>query len=1298
MSGSSMYDSLQMAYEFIEQADKLADSSEYGAAYVALEKAKTYAFNNKALLDDIQGRYDALKKAQKQFVKGLEAEAADLFNKDRFDGQKARKVLQVLLQQNGQSQLAQSLWAELPTREAAERERRLVDEFQQELEGIWQRARELEESGAGSRAVAEYEQALVEASKKVGDAPTVISFQHLKLMAAEKRDQAKDRWVGTPTLILTRKGEELIDRYEALKQQGETETEFFDENGEFLGRLPVDECIDRAKKMASRFAEQKAQDYLDQARQLLAESPGAAYEKIQEALSIAHPSDFAKSILEQELKDKIEPAMQRREEALAQAKAALGQKDPIEAWLTVYEAERIDKFTPGIEDARQRLLPMVEQEFANLLEAGQQYRAIEDFQKARIRFQGAVEIAQMMFVYDATYQEWYSKAQKAFEDCLQFESDLEQFNQRLDDIAQLSQSEPEQAKEQLTALATQDLLASARAKVERLQVQIGLQIGVDQLYNTLEQKMFEAKDGTELIAIEEGVRQAHLDYPDEERFPRLIDRIIGRRAFLKGSELCEDPQHFLEAQELLQEVIEYDGDDAATAQALLDKIAANEQQEADIAMALQVAFSSLENDDAHSAYLLLEPYRHVVSHQASQVQKMISMAVIRWRSEIDRQLEELVNTGNLSLPKVESLLQQLERSQSPRLAEWQRRALVPAYVNTARDLQELNHWNQAGNLWEEAFRFAPNDPEILEGRRNARKHLALVQAEVSSNPVERENLLDDLNRLYSDDLTIKRYLAEFYYNQNRFVEARLVVAQAKFLADVVTSPLSADVEAIRQLEILVEATEDFEKRKSAIRSQLRDRTSFNDLREARRAYEQLLKATPGKVEELEGWWADLIEETVNEMMSQIVKLSDTVGTALARTELLFKVVALQPRPEFQAQAERMLILSYSQLPSEIRSVVGNPEGVGYGSAERALTNHIAKAKDLHNKLVNMSQVKRVALDLGIAFPESTVDLNKALYELELTLEKLYFAQEKHREIKSQIDVAMMTGKWETVHDSLNELKRKHLSQHRGLQEISVEVTKAKHKRTNLEAAIAQIKAAMLLEKFKTVQNRLQYMVAEDPNDEMRLQASLEVVDPYTGLKVKGQQELSSLVAEKLAVFNTLRQWQTNCQPPVNWQIVRARMMGLADGGNFVSAIRLGQSVKGENDEHQGMLQTTSWSWGHVREYLATPPLPREQLNSSHAETMVEQANQQVQILLKHISECDLLIVELQQKEKQFKQILSQLAPLLQQIDKLKKSRSPKFSSSAEDQDIKRQLISLVERGRQLCPTYSVFVKFEENNL
>ena len=119
--------------------------------------------------------------------------------------------------------------------------------------------------------------------------------------------------------------------------------------------------------MASRFAEQKVQDYLGQARDLLVESPGAAYEKIQDALALAYPSDFAKTILERELEEKIRPAMQRREKALTQLQTALSDEDPVEAWQLLEEVKTIDQFTPGLEEGHQRLLPMLEQKCEQFL-------------------------------------------------------------------------------------------------------------------------------------------------------------------------------------------------------------------------------------------------------------------------------------------------------------------------------------------------------------------------------------------------------------------------------------------------------------------------------------------------------------------------------------------------------------------------------------------------------------------------------------------------------------------------------------------------------------------------------------------------------------------------------------------------------------------------------------------------------------------------------------------------------------------------------------------------------------------
>ncbi|MBN1993907.1 MAG: hypothetical protein JW953_14500 [Anaerolineae bacterium] len=1299
MSESDLYDSLQIAYEFVEQAERLANNREYEAANIALQKAASYAYNNATLLDDIQQRRQALTEARQRYINQLETEATALFDREQFNDRQARQILQALLNQDEQNELARSLWAELPVKEAAERERRLIEEVQQGLEQIWQRAREFEDVGAGSRAVAEYERALTEISKKAGDAPHVIPLQRLKLTAAEKRDQAKDKWVGTPTLILARKGQELVDRYEAIKQRGETETEFFDENGEYLGCLPIDECIDRAKKLASRFAEQKAQDYLGQARELLAESPGAAYAKIQDALSLAYPSDFARSILEKELKEKIEPAMQRREQAVSQVKAALNKENPVEVWLALDAAEALDRFTPELADTRQRLLPTLTQEATGLLEAGQRFQELEDFAAAQDRFQRAVDIGQMIFARDQEFQDLYAQSQAALEQCVQAEKEVQQFDERLANIARQSQTDPDQAKEQLANLLTPNLSRHAIAKIERLRVQIDFKLGVDQIFHTLEEKMLAATEAAELIPIEEAAIQATQDYSGEERLPRLIERIMARRLFLEASRFCGNPEQYLAARENFQQVIALRGDDAAAAQSLLDEIAVDEQQETDIALALQEAQTALENGDARSAYLLLEPYRQAISRQLPQIRAAISQAASQWRNELDEQLENLVAAGDFSLPRVEALLHALERCQSPRLAEWRSRALAQAYAKTASDLQELSRWDRAGDLWEAAFKLAPADPRIVEGRRNARKHQDLIRAQMTFDPAGKEQRLNELNRLYNDDPTLKRYLAEFYYTEGRYVEARMAIAQTRFLAEHLATALSkTDADAIRRIETLIEAAERIEKQKFAIRSQLTGQTTISELRQARQAFETLREDAPDQAEKLQEWWSDLVKETVNQMKAEVAQLAESGGTILARAELLCKILALQTDADIQEQAERMLKLTYHRLPAEVQEVVGNLEASGYGPPDQALKNHIGRAKELHKRLVNLSQVERNATDLGVRLGERTLNLNNALYELELILEKLYFAREKQLEIKNQVVVAMMTGHWETIEDSFQELEQRGLAQHRGLKELPKEIETAKRQRADLETAVAQIKEAMAQENFQIVQDRLIYMHTQDPADESQLLAGLEVIDPYTGLTIRGYRALVGVITEKLTVMQMLNKWQASCRPAVDWEAVRAKMTEWANSGDFAPAIELGRAVTSDNDKHQEVFQDGTWSLGHVLQYLETPPLTLEQINNSHAEATFNQARQKAQLLHNQYQECDRLIQELQQKEQEFRQILDNLKPLLNQVHQSRDLLSTILSPSGETQEIKQQIVNLIRRGRQLCPAYPVFVNFDESSL
>jgi tetratricopeptide (TPR) repeat protein len=1297
MSGTGLYDSLQIASNFMEQAEKLAGSNEYKAAITALEKAQSYAFNNEALLENIQLRRDTMRHAQRHYIKQLEDEAAKLFNQEPFDSQKAREVLQLLLQQDGANELAQSLWQELPGREAAERERRMIAEFEQELESIWKQAQQLEEIGAGSRALEAYERAVVEAAKKAGDAPAVIPFQRLKLAAVEKRDRAKDKWEGIPTLIFTRKGLELIERYESLKRAGELESEFFDENGEFIGRLPIDECLERAEHLANRFAEEKVQEYLEEARLLLVESPGAAYEKIQEAFEAVQLSESAKQLLEQELKENIQPAIARREQALAYMQAASSKENPLEAWRALDNVEQLDPFTPGLDNARHSLAVTLEHQLTRLLDTGQQFQELEDFETAQARFQEALDIGQIVAPYNEELNDLRQKAQQALEQCHQLRQASEQFGRRLAEIATLSETEPERAKAQLEQLAGQGLSEQITTKIERLRVQIEFRLGIDRQFQTLEQKMLAAADPLELISIEEGARQAQRDHPNDARFSRLVDRIVARRAFLKGAGLCQDPEQYAEALELLKQVVDKQGDDAAAAQTLLNKISTTEQQEADIAIAIEEAMLALEKDDARSAFLILQPHRYAASRQTARVRELIGKATSLWRQDIESQLEALVAAGDFILPKVEFLLHELERTQAPTIDEWRVRALAPAYAVTAKDLQEFDRWDEAELLWDEAFRLSPKEPAIVEGRRNAHKHRALIRAQTTFDPAEKEHILEDLNRTHNNDPIIKRYLAAFYYSQNRYAEARIALSQVRFLLENGRATVSEkELEIIGHMELRVQEAERIEKRKTAIGGQISEKATIVQLNSARLAYQALAETAPDYADRLERWWNNVTEGAVKALKNEVSDLADMAGTAWPRAKLLCKILVLQHDPQTQEQAQRMLKLAYDQLPPDYDMVVGNPEGVGYGSAEVALTNHIAKAKNLYERIEEMNRLEHIMTNLGIDIGEPDLKLNDALYKLELTLEKLHYSQEKRKEIKQQISQSMETGHWAAVEDTLAELKLKAWSQHRGLKDLPAEVEQAKRKRADLENTVEQLKEAVAQEQFNVVQEKLAHLLQEDPHDKAHLQRALAVIDPYTGETVAGPPEIGNLNDEKLAIANQLQLWQAQGQPSINWSLVRSKIIKLANHGEFKAGLELAQAALGQNNEHP-LLAGGVWPFESLRNHLGDFPVTPNQLNSQYAQNLFDETTQKAQILMKQINECAALIDELQQKEQIFKRILQELRPLMQRVNERKDFLSSLFSSS-EAQEIRQKILDLVDQGRQICPTHPSLANFDEAEL
>lgn len=1300
MSGTSRYNSSTIALEFIQSAEQLSKQGQYGDAYSALDKAEQYAYGNSSLLDRIEFQRNIVSTTRKKYVEKLEDEANNLFGGERFDAQAARRTLQKLLSEDPSNELGQVLWAELPNRETAERERISVGEFERQLEQIWKKAREFEDTFAGTQAVQEYEKALTEASKKAGDNPDSIPLQHLKREALERRNRAKDKWVGTPTLIADRKGKELVERYESLKADGETAAEFWDESGEFLGRLSIDQCISKAKAMAGVFADQKAQDYLGQAQELLTESPGAAYSKIKDAFALTYLAEFTRDILEEELRNEIEPAIEQRKKATDKLHTALTKTNPEEAWQLLIAVEQMDRYTPGLEDAHQRLLPVMLQLFETLLDDGKRLQDVYTFDAAKVKFQEAIDAAQRFLGYGKDFQDLYPRAKEAFDQCLQAENEALEFDQLLQDTLGQSETDPELANEQLEQLMHRQLSPHFKKKLEHVQVQVDFRLGIATLYNTLEQKMLVAEDEVDLVPIEEATNDAITKYPEEKRFQHLIKRIIVRRLFLKARRLKDDPLKRREARDILQEVISKNGDDIALAQVLIEEITASEERETDIELALERANEALSSGDARLAYLLVEDYRYDVSRQAARIKQIINVALIQWRDETEQQLNRLLMNMDFNLPKVEALIDALRHAQAPQpsIEEWERRVLAPAYANTAKDLEGLGKWEQAAELWQQAFRLAPTDAEITEGRQSFQKQRALLKARVIGDPGEKERTLNDLNNTYINDLTIKRYLAEFYYQEGRYPDARMAVSQALLLSQYAFAPqLTGDVAAIRDLDLLIKKAEEIESLKVKIRSMISGTVKIEDVWEAKNAYIDLLQQFPGNGAEITNWWKEISEEFVEKLESQGLSFTEESDKTWERTELFCEIMILKGSPDIEIKARQALRLTYDQLPEKIKKIVNNSEGMGFGFGpfSDALTNHIEEAKILYGRVASIYRFESIASELGIQATHQPLDLEEILYQLEVVLEMLRSAQQKQREIRGQIITAKVTGEWEPIRDNLRELENMQLNNHRGLQSLVMEVEKAAKERESLISARQKIQTAMAEEEFELIQEQLSLMVQLDDNDEAQFQASLEVYDTYAKLKLKGYKVIHDTVAKKQEVLNRLTSWLESAGKPAEWQTIDEKIKGYSNQGAFSDAIELCQAVADSENQHQKVLEDESWSFGYLVKYLSSPPVNNDEINSFRASALLFQAEEKVKTVTESVQQCNTLVQKLDGNKMRLSQIVSELSQLMEQLQEAQSFWKKFFGTDGLGQ-VRDRALTLLNEGKQLSCDYPGFQNIENN--
>lgn len=1293
MSTVNQSEHLQLAFDLINKARVYANAGKYIDAQKTLDSAEKYAINNPDLMNNIREHKQAILETRYQFVKKIEEQLIEVFDQERFDSSKARNLLHILQQEDANNELAKALLSELPNKEEAERVRALVERFRIDIEKIWKIAKDYEKGGAGAYALEEYERALKEASIQAGNFQNSPLFMGILAEAQRKRNKAKEIWEGTPTIILSKQGKELIERYEKLKQEKVSEAEYFNEHGDWEGKYPIDQCIKLATEMASKFADRKADEYLENARRILEESPVAAELKVKEALNLAYLSSFQKAALEAELHEIIIPAVQRRENANLKIKEALSQTDAEVAWLLLVDAEEIDQFAPGLPDARNKFVPMLISQFEDLQSSAEREAELENFSIAEKSFQDLLEMAKRFSTYGEEFQNLFDIARKSYEDFVSFKNKIDALDKQLASIILILNTDPELANEQLSRIETQGLSELEKSKLDRCRVRVDFRLGVEQLYNNLEQKMLQSNEEVDLLPVEGMIEEAINSYPTEEKFKNLAERIGLRSKFLKGVRLKNDPKKRTEARDLFDDVFTKRGDDALNAQAFIDEITSSEEQEADIAIAIKQAKDAIESREPRIAYLYLEPFRYSVSRQSAQIKKLIGIALADWQHSLDRKLEEIVHQSEISLPEVEAIIAELTRSQSPRLDEWRERALAPAFANAARDWETVGKFDTALKLWENAFKLAPNNPIIVEGRKKSQKQRGLIKAQLAMDLSEKEQLLNDLNNIYPDDVQVKRSLAEFYYRQSRYGEARMIVRQADFLIKTQgESDNSDDNIAIQEIGNMLAEADIIDTKKLSIQAKTSGHVSVESFWDAKSIFDGLIYDFPHRADELNAWWADLvqhIEERINGIVSELSNQSDSIWR---RIELLFKLLILKPDDSIRQELGTLMILAYKQFPELVSSVVDNPTGKNFGSRADALHNHIEKASTVYLDLKNISQFEKIAHEVGVNLPENKIDITKNQLELREVLDNLHAVLNKKSEIKSQIQAALATGEWEPVDDSIEEIKKLKLYEHRGIQDIKDEIKKAKDQRQDANLLVKKLEDDFTAENFADVLDGIEKLRNNDPAGTMMVLDSLKIRDPFTLVAIIGVHDLERVTEEKVSLLKKIKEWYQNQKPIVDIDRIHQTIQENKNLGNFDKAINICKWIIDASDKQEDVSLEFGEgvsSWANRLNILRKWMLEEKVVaNSNITAKKLEEINSEISHIEATIGDLAQMQVHLEQDQARMKKIILDLKPLIERLRA--KNLFDDFLYGKDLLEMKQKAIKLIKEGQGISPNYKMF--------
>ena len=667
----------------------------------------------------------------------------------------------------------------------------------------------------------------------------------------------------------------------------------------------------------------------------------------------------------------------------------------------------------------------------------------------------------------------------------------------------------------------------------------------EQVIQTLEDAFF----SNDLVQIDQALKNIETLASQEKgnargkRLNTLAKRMNGRLAFLQGMGAWQEGD-YATAEVALERVKMLPGHpDSSEAQAILDGIKAQRNQEKQVREKLKEAQKLLEHQPQRAYEILLEILPKP-SRFRDEIRQNLEDARSKWEDALLTRLDEASQSPSNVADKLREIANELLALPEPHsltTIKKARQAKALAFASDARLHEKANRLKEALKAWDQARQIDTTHSDYEENWRRVR--LFSAQRALNNEPGEGETrgILTELQNELPDEPQVLTLISEQYYRLSRLgvLNAEQQFDYLERAGREVKSALNRTDFSLAERGKLEDLRKKIENDSTMLRQQAdleRELASEFSLARLEALLQILDNLRSGLTADMtmrirfDQWWQQLCDGVVRRLENEDEELENELEK---RFEVRSKVALLSPEhhlahevgPEIVRQAEKVL--------QDIGKVLGDFKGIQLDSskndsrqpldlvyAQQSQLDRLRKQADMLYGLI-----ERFSARAGGDVPRLKSGLLNKRSELTGWMEQFSKFLGQIHNLSYESDLACRSDDWSQFQNILTEITASGFGKHRAVQLLLQEKDEIQRKRNRLNQLRSELLSALKdpdgLKIFEA-QEKLRQLLDEDEEDTFGFRDRLSFEIPFqkdiTLNKVKEIQDWLNTHAKQIRDF------------------------------------------------------------------------------------------------------------------------------------------------------------------------------------